>query len=148
MMTSISCRSSGIIVALIWVLTLATRPSVGNPRARATLRARIRDAAQAVVQGFQAVDRTPSPCRPAAAAALIMSARQFVAAGLHGAIDAVVADGAHDRQPVLADKGLAADDGNLARAKLGELPHHVDAFGGREFSARGGDPRASRNEGI
>jgi hypothetical protein len=91
------------------------------------------DAAQAIMQRLQAIDRNAEAQQTGLGRGFDHRPREFVAAGLHRAVHAVVADRTHQRQPVLADESFAADDRNLAGAEFGELAHHVDAFAGAEF---------------
>ncbi len=74
------------------------------------LKVRARHAAQMVMQGLQAIDRDAKAAKASVRRRLDHVARQLVAAGLHRAVDAMVADRAHDGQPVPADEGFTADD--------------------------------------
>jgi hypothetical protein len=55
------------------------------------------------------------------------------APGGHRAVHAVGAHGAGDVRPVVAEVGLAADEGDLLRAELGHLPHEVEGLVGGEL---------------
>ena len=86
-----------------------------------------------VMKGLQAVDRYPKAEQAGIGCGLDHVTRQLVAAGLHRTVDAVVADRAHEGQPVPADERFPADDRNLAGAEFRQLAHDVDAFAGTQF---------------
>src|SRR5213593_3260005 len=92
------------------------------------------DAAQAVVDLLQAIDRDPGCDQPGFGGAADPLLGEMQAAGLQRALHAVDRDFADDLDPVPAEVGLTADQGDLARAQTRKLPDEVETLLGREFA--------------
>src|SRR3954447_25164239 len=90
-------------------------------------------AANAVMGGTDAVQRNADAAQPGGGGARDALVCQIAPAGLQVASHPGGADCGDDLKPVLAQIGFAADQADVARAKLGNLLDQVERLGGGEL---------------